>query len=88
VATTALLPLEHLHRDEWGEVVEVSGEPGWVSRLAEHGLRPGVLVHMLQNGSPCLFRLGQSRLSLRTEEFGQVLVIPIAEPCCCSAEVA
>ena len=35
------LPLEYLRPGEWADVAEVIGEPGWVGRLAELGLRTG-----------------------------------------------
>ena len=49
-----LMPLELLGAGEWGEVEAVTGEPGWVGRLAELGIRNGSHVQVLQPGSPCL----------------------------------
>jgi Fe2+ transport system protein FeoA len=75
-----MMPLELLDRDEWAEVVDISGAPAWIGRLAEIGLRAGVRLRMLQPGCPCLFQMGPSRLSLRCEEASHVLVRPIARP--------
>jgi Fe2+ transport system protein FeoA len=72
------LPLECLQPGEWAEVADVSGEPGWVGRLAELGLRVGIRLQMLSGGSPCLIRVDGARLSLRGEWGLQVLVRPVA----------
>ena len=69
-----LLPLELLQPGDWAEIAEVSGEPGWVSRLAELGLRAGSRLQMLQGGQPCLLAIGGSRLSLRGDWALQILV--------------
>jgi Fe2+ transport system protein FeoA len=72
-----LFPLEMLRAGETAEVAEVHGEPAWVGRMAELGLRTGAQVQMLRHGSPCLFALGSSRLSLRGEDLMQILVRPL-----------
>jgi ferrous iron transport protein A len=76
----SLLPLECLRVGEWAEVADVAGDPGWVGRMAELGLRVGVRVQMLRGGSPCLVLVGESRLSLRGESEVQILVQPVAHP--------
>lgn len=73
-----LLPLECLQPGEWAEVADVTGEPSWVGRLAELGLRLGATLQVLQPGSPCLLLIGSSRLSLRPDLAAQVLVRPVA----------
>ena len=60
------------------DVADVCGEPGWVSRLAEMGVRIGSRLRVLQAGSPCLLEVGESRLSLRGEMSLQILVRPVA----------
>src|SRR5438067_2139397 len=50
----ALLPLEWLESGEWGEVADVTGEPAWVGRMAELGVRVGTRLRVLQQGQPCL----------------------------------
>ena len=73
-----LLPLELLNCGEWADVAEVTGEPGWVSRMAELGLRAGCRLRILQRGSPCLLQVGGTRLSLRGDWDLQILVRPVA----------
>jgi ferrous iron transport protein A len=72
--TDTLLPLDCLPPGEWAEIADVSGEPRWVGRLAELGLRTGSLVKVLQPGSPCLLEVGGCRLSLRLDYSLQILV--------------
>src|SRR5207244_1900503 len=72
VIAEPLLPLELLRPGEWAEVAEVHGEPGWVCRMAELGVRSGCRLQMLRGGCPCLFLLGGTRLSLRGEDAMQV----------------
>jgi len=72
-----LLPLELLRAGEWADVAEVSGEPGWVCRMAELGVREGSRVQMVQGGCPCLLQVGGCRLSLRGECHMQILVRPV-----------
>jgi ferrous iron transport protein A len=75
-----LLPLELLNVGEWAEVADVGGDAGWVSRLAELGLRIGSRLRVLQPGTPCLLQVGESRLSLRGEWATQILVRPVHLP--------
>lgn len=72
-----MLPLECLRPGEWAEVCDISGEPTWVGRLAELGVRVGCQVRMLREGSPCLIQIGDGRLSLRADTSTQVLVRPL-----------
>lgn len=76
--TDMLVPLELLEPGEWAEVADVSGEPGWTARMAELGLRAGTRLQALQSGSPCLFRLGGGRFSLRGDYAMRILVRPCA----------
>jgi Fe2+ transport system protein FeoA len=71
------LPLECLRPGEWAVVAEVTGEPGWVTRMAELGLRTGCRLLSLQSGWPCLLQIGGSRLSLRGTEGTRILVRPV-----------
>lgn len=73
----SVLPLESLRPGDWADVAEVTGEPGWVSRLAELGLRTRCRILLLQSGWPCLLQIGGSRLSLRGEEGSRILVRPV-----------
>ena len=73
-----LIPLELVPCGAWAEVADVTGESGWVGRLAEMGIRSGSRVHMLQAGSPCIFQINGCRLSLRGDLAMQILVRPLA----------
>ena len=73
-----LLPMNLLRPGEWAEVADVAGEPDWVGRLAELGLRVGCRLRLVQPGSPCLVQVDGSRLSLRGDAAGQILVRPVA----------
>jgi Fe2+ transport system protein FeoA len=78
VNAETLLPLELLRPGEEAEVADVTGAPGWISRMAELGVRIGCRLRMLQGGCPCLFQVGGCRLCLRGEESMQILVRPLA----------
>jgi Fe2+ transport system protein FeoA len=69
-----LLPLQFLHSGAVAEIDEVMGDTTDVHRLAELGLRPGATVEILQSGSPCLVRVGASKLALRGDDLLHVLV--------------
>jgi Fe2+ transport system protein FeoA len=77
VNLSTLLPLDCLQPGEWAEVCDISGEPAWVGRLAELGIRVGALIQMLCAGSPCLLQVGGGRLSLRGDPAMLVLVRPV-----------
>jgi len=77
VAMPDLLPLEMLPNGQWADVDSVCGEPGWVGRLAELGVRIGSRLQVLQGGEPCLLQVGGSRLSLRGDGRMQILVRPV-----------
>src|SRR5262249_11524996 len=78
VHSDVLMPVEFLSSGEWGDVAEVSGEPHWVGRMAELGVRAGSRLQVLQPGSPCLLLVGSARLSLRGEMAMQILVRPVS----------
>ncbi|HZU35843.1 MAG TPA: FeoA family protein [Gemmataceae bacterium] len=71
-----LLPIEYLASGTWAEVADVSGEPAWVRRLAELGIRAGSRLQMLQPGTPCLLEVAGARLSVRADVAMQILVRP------------
>jgi ferrous iron transport protein A len=77
VALDHLLPLEMLQAGEWADVEDVSGEPEWVGRMAELGVRSGCRLQVLQPGSPCLLQVGGCRLCLRGACLMQILVRPV-----------
>jgi ferrous iron transport protein A len=71
-----LFPLDMMLSGEVAEVAEVSGEPGWVNRLAELGVRAGCRLRVLQPGSPCLLEIADCKLCLRGGDSSQILVRP------------
>lgn len=73
-----LLPLDMLRAGEWGEVAEVTGQPAWVGRLAELGIRAGSRLQVVQPGSPCLLAVAGCKLCLRSGECSQIMVRPVA----------
>ena len=73
-----LLPLDLLQSGQWADVAEVAGDPAWVGRMAELGVRTGCRLCMLQPGTPCLLQVGGCRLSLRGNDTMQILVRPLA----------
>jgi Fe2+ transport system protein FeoA len=74
-----LLPLEMIGPGEWADVADVAGEPTWIGRMAELGVRIGSRLQILQPGSPCLLRVGDARLSLRGEWRTRILVRPVGD---------
>jgi Fe2+ transport system protein FeoA len=72
-----LMPLDMLRAGEWAEVEEVTGQPAWVGRLAELGIRNGARVQVVQPGSPCLLSVAGCKLCLRGCECSQILVRPV-----------
>ena len=73
-----LFPLDMMQSGEVAEVAEVSGEPGWVGRLAELGLRAGCRFTVLQPGSPCLLQVADCKLCLRGGDACRILVRPVS----------
>jgi ferrous iron transport protein A len=73
-----LLPLDMVAAGEWAEVAEVTGDPSWVGRLGELGLRLGCRLQVLQPGSPCLLQVADCKLCLRGSECSQILVRPVS----------
>lgn len=72
-----LLPLHTLNAGEWAEIAEVSGDPAWVGRLGELGLRAGCRLQVLQPGSPCLLQVSDCKLCLRGSDCTTILVRPV-----------
>jgi Fe2+ transport system protein FeoA len=73
-----LMPLDMLQAGEWAEVADIHGEPAWVGRLAELGLREGCRLRVLQAGSPCLLQVADCKLCLRGNDCSQILVRLVA----------
>jgi Fe2+ transport system protein FeoA len=74
-----VLPLELLRSGDCAVIEDVQGEPCWIGRMAEMGIRNGCLLQMLQPGSPCLLNVGGCRLCLRGEESMRIMVRPMQD---------
>ena len=70
------LPLDLLNDGDLAEILEVDGEHAFVARAAEMGLREGVCVQMLRNGSPCLLDVNGARICLRPDGCQSIWVKP------------
>lgn len=72
-----MLPDIPLNMVQPGSVVRISQVVGGqddVKRMAEMGLQTGTEVEMLQSGSPCIVRVGQSKLCFRQSDVLNILV--------------
>ncbi|GAA4439799.1 MULTISPECIES: FeoA family protein [Bremerella] len=72
-----MLPEIPLSMVQSGAVVRISQIVGGcddVKRMAELGLQSGTEVEMLQSGSPCILRVGQSKLCFRQSDILNILV--------------
>lgn len=69
-----IIPLHMLSRGEVAEIDQLVGLTHEVHRLEELGLRSGVLVEMLQPGSPCIVGLAGHRLCFRENNSVGILV--------------
>jgi Fe2+ transport system protein FeoA len=69
-----MIPLQFLQAGEPAVVEELDGPDAAVHRLREMGLEPGAEVEMVQEGSPCIVRIGAQRLCLRFDDATTILV--------------
>lgn len=69
-----LLPLHLLPPGSYALIGQLVGRPDEVHRLEELGMRVGTQIEMVQAGSPCIIKLGGSKLCFRDNEAFQVLV--------------
>lgn len=69
-----LIPLHLLRAGQSAEVAQLLGAPDEVHRLEELGLRRGVVVQMLQPGTPCIICLAGHRLCFRNGDLFGVMV--------------
>lgn len=71
-----VIPLSALRPGDVAEICQIIGQADQVRRLQELGLRDGARLEMVRSGSPCIVRLGGSRLCLRDVRSLRVLVTP------------
>jgi ferrous iron transport protein A len=72
----SLIPLQLLGPGDTGRIASLYGDDREVLRLQELGLCQGAIVGMVRTGSPCIIKLGEQTLCLRTDGALQVLVEP------------
>lgn len=70
------IPLDMVHPGVWADVVDVYGDSAWIVRMAELGIRHGSRLRMIKSGQPCIVQVGATRLSVRGDDVGQILVLP------------
>jgi Fe2+ transport system protein FeoA len=68
VSIASLLP------GQVAEVRQIVGRPEQVRRLEELGVRGGVMLEIVQAGTPCIVRVGATKLCFRDGELCSVLV--------------
>lgn len=68
------LTLEALTEGETARVVDLFGDCDCVNRLSEIGLRVGVKVRVVKQGSPCILAIGEQRLCFRHDDDCTVIV--------------
>ncbi len=73
---TELILLGLLTAGQSATVETVLGRTDDAHRLQEIGLRSGARVQMIQPGNPCMVRLGDQRLGLRSDALSTILVRP------------
>ena len=69
-----VIPLHFLSRGEVAEIDQLVVRVDEVHRLEELGLRSGVVVEMLQPGTPCIVGLAGHRLCFRQNDAVGILV--------------
>jgi ferrous iron transport protein A len=71
-----LLPLTLLAAGQVAEVSQLIGPPERIHRFEELGLRVGTHIEIVRAGSPCIIRVGESRLCVREDAEVRILVAP------------
>jgi ferrous iron transport protein A len=69
-----LIPLPLLKAGQAAQIDQLLGPADAVHRLSELGLQAGRRIEMVQPGTPCIVKIGGSKLCFRDGEAMQVLV--------------
>jgi ferrous iron transport protein A len=69
-----LVPIASLLPGQLAQVRQVVGRPEQVRRLEELGVRDGVVLELVRGGTPCIVRVGATKLCFREGEMCSVLV--------------
>lgn len=74
-----MVPLQFLHDGEMARIVSLDGDPPFVARLNEMGLREGEVLQVLHSGQPCIVAIGNHRLTFRGGESAHLFVEVLTE---------
>lgn len=69
-----LIPINMIPPGQQAEVRQIVGQPEHIRRLEELGVRGGVILEVVQTGTPCIIRIGTTKLCFRDGEMCAVLV--------------
>ncbi len=69
-----LIPIASLLPGQIAEVRHVVGRTEQIRRLEELGVRDGVMLEVVRAGTPCIVRVGGTKLCFRDGETCSVLV--------------
>lgn len=69
-----LIPISSMSPGQTAEVRQIIGSSEQVRRMEELGVRSGAALEMVQSGTPCIVRLGATKLCFRDGELCSVLV--------------
>ena len=68
------IPLSMVRSGSVVRITHVVGRCDDVKRMAELGLQSGAQVEMVQSGSPCILKVGESKLCFRQSDVLNILV--------------
>lgn len=68
------IPLSMVQSGTKVRISQIIGGCDDVKRMAELGLCDGTEIELLQSGSPCILRVGQSKLCFRPSDILNILV--------------
>jgi Fe2+ transport system protein FeoA len=68
--------LQDLKAGDKASVLSLCGSECEIARLSAMGLRGGARLQLLQEGSPCILQVDETRLCLRAANQLQILVQP------------
>ena len=73
-----ILPLELLAPGDYAVVEDVQGEPHWIGRMAELGIRNGCELQVVRPGRPCVLQISGCRLCVRGDDGCRIFVRPLS----------
>lgn len=74
-----MIPIQHIPEGEFVIIEELVGCVEEVRRLEELGLSQGTPIQVIRKGSPCIARIGDRDLCLRSGDRLQILVSQLPE---------